>query len=273
MVLFATTPSPDPSDGPPDDGELADAELADALREEEPAPPTTTGEADEELADFFVAERADQAAAGEPSFAELPQVTPVRPWLPSRETFPPPEPIGRRRIGPGFFAVIVLLLVGAALAFYFFRPVPPADNDLLALAAEQAAGVRLAVETPDPAEAETFIVGEFGWPITVPELNGATLEGAGIAEIVSDVQMPVLRYRAANGAPITVYVYDYALLDAAGEALALPPAVYTRLADDEARDVRRLDDYYLVSWRRRAAIYTAVTTAEPAFVSGLQTGP
>jgi hypothetical protein len=39
----------------------------------------------------------------------------------------------------------------------------------------------------------------------------------------------------------------------------LAPAVYAHLADTEMLDVRRQDDHYLVIWRRRAAIYTAVT--------------
>ena len=112
--------------------------------------------------------------------------------------------------------------------------------------------------------AEEYIIGEFGWPIRVPVLPDARLEGVGVETLVEGVEVPVLGYRTAADEPIIVYAYDYAFLDAAADRLRLTQPVYARLADDPPVDVRRVGESYLVLWRRRAAIYTAVTTSDPA---------
>ncbi|HYG66491.1 MAG TPA: hypothetical protein VD838_02495, partial [Anaeromyxobacteraceae bacterium] len=145
------------------------------------------------------------------------------------------------------------------------RPDPVATDaqDLLTLAAAHASDVRLDVATSDLDAAEEFVIGEFGWPIRVPVLPEARLEGVGVARLAEGVEVPVFRYQA-GGEPLVVYAYDYAFLDAAMDRLTLAAPVYARLADDPSVDVRRVGDAYLVLWRRRAAIYTAVTYDDPA---------
>ncbi|MDX1438764.1 MAG: hypothetical protein R3284_02570, partial [Rubricoccaceae bacterium] len=139
--------------------------------------------------------------------------------------------------------VFGLLCLGAGLliAYIVFRPDGTGRGlpDLLALAATRADLVELEVYTDDPEEAESYIVGEFGWPVDVPRLPHAALVGVGVDEIAQGVELPVLRYHPDGLAPITVYVYDYAFLDDAAGRLQLANGVYARLAEDDAVDVRR----------------------------------
>ena len=145
--------------------------------------------------------------------------------------------------------------------------------DLLTLAASNASSVRLEVLTEDLDEAEDYILGEFGWPIRVPILAGSRLVGVGVQEIVEGVELPVLQYATSEGEPITVYVFDYAFLDAAEGRLSLAPAVFARLAEDDGVDVRRVEESYIILWRRRAVIYTAVTHEDPTPIAeGLRRG-
>ena len=165
-------------------------------------------------------------------------------------------------------AVIGVLVVIAALAVVYLIVRNSGENgvnapDLLSLAAANASSVRLDIRTEDLDEAEDYILGEFGWPIRVPVITGSRVVGVGVDEITEGVELPVLQYATSENEPITVYVYDYAFLDAASGRLTLAPAVYARLAEDDGVDVRRVDGYYVLLWRRRAVIYTAVTLEDP----------
>lgn len=186
---------------------------------------------------------------------------------------PESPPRGRKR---NVFGLVVLLIAGLFITYLLLRPdgTEGGTPDLLTLAAAQAPSVRLDILTEDLDEAEAFIYDEFGWPVRVPVLPDLRLVGAGVAEIADGVELPVLQYGDETTGPITVYVYDYAFLDAATGRLQLAPAVYARLAEDTPVDVRRVGDVYLVLWRRRATIYTAVTMADPApFVEYLRRRP
>ena len=171
----------------------------------------------------------------------------------------------------------VLIVVTALLVTYFIVRASGGNGgdsqDLLTLAASNAPTVRLEVLTEDLDEAEDYILGEFGWPIRVPVLAGSRLVGVGVDEIAEGVELPVLQYATGESEPITVYVFDYAFLDAAAGRLSLAPAVYARLAEDEGVDVRRVEGSYIILWRRRAVIYTAVMLEDPSPIAeGLRRG-
>lgn len=179
-----------------------------------------------------------------------------------------------RRIVVGLLIALALLLCTYLVIRYLGDRVEDTP-DLLALAAYSAERVRLDVQTEDLDEAEDYILGEFGWPIRVPVLADSRLVGVGVDEVTEGVELPVLQYATGEIEPVTVtvYVYDYAFLDAAAGRLSIASAVYARLAEDDGVDVRRIDDYYLILWRRRAVIFTAVTLADPAvIVEGLRLG-
>lgn len=160
---------------------------------------------------------------------------------------------------------MLCLSAGLLIAYLIFRP----DNsgsgtpDLLALAASRADLVELDANTGDPAEAESYILGEFGWPVTVPSFPESHLVGVGVDELVAGIELPVLRYNIGEQSPVTVFVFDYAFLDDASGRLSLSPAVYARLAEDESVDVRRTNDEYVVLWRNRAVVYAAIVHDDP----------
>lgn len=164
-----------------------------------------------------------------------------------------------------FLFAIVFLGVGLLIAYLFLKPDGNESSvpDLLVLAASQADLVQITASTNELVEAESFILGEFGWPAQVPEFPEVTLVGVGIHELAPGVELPVLRYEPSERAPFTVFIYDYAFLDDAAGRLRLAPGVYARLAEDEAIDVRRTNDEYLVLWRERAVIYSAVVHDDP----------
>jgi hypothetical protein len=159
--------------------------------------------------------------------------------------------------------LVVLAAVGLMLAYGARRGAGGEARDLLTLIAEQAEAVRLEVRTSDPAVASEFILNEFGWPLDVPPLRSARLVGVGVHALSPEIELPVMRYVTAENTPLTVFAYDYAFLDAAEAQVRLASPLYAHLADAEAMDVRRVEGHYLVVWRRRAAIYTAVTASEP----------
>ncbi len=170
---------------------------------------------------------------------------------------------------------VALFIVALVITYLIVRPSGEISDtpDLLTLAASEAGSVLLDIETEDLDEAEEYILGEFGWPIRVPVLSDSRLVGVGVDEITDGVELPVLQYATKDSEPITVYVYDYAFLDAAAGRLTLSPAVYARLAEDDGVDLRRVGDYYVLLWRRRAVIYTAVTFEDPALIAdGLRLG-
>ncbi|NNF59204.1 MAG: hypothetical protein HKN04_13295 [Rhodothermaceae bacterium] len=155
--------------------------------------------------------------------------------------------------------------VGLLVTMFVLRPDPTDGGtpDLLALAAAHADIIELDERTDDLDLAQEYIYQEFGWPVRVPVLPDARLAGVGIAELAEGVEVPVLQYQPGEGQLITVYVYDYAFLDDAQSYVSLASPVYARLAEDDPVDVRRVGEAYLVLWRRRAAIYTAVLTDDP----------
>ena len=219
-------------------------------------------------------------AAEAPSHASLdePAAKPIPDDLPTHGHVQTPvdSDVGPRVLNRRI-VIGVLIFVAALLVTYFIvRPsggTNGATPDLLRLAASNASTVRLEVLTDDLDEAEDYILGEFGWPIRVPILAGSRLVGVGIDEIAEGVELPVLQYATIESEPITVYVFDYAFLDAAEGRLSLAPAVFARLAEDDGVDVRRVEGSYIILWRRRAVIYTAVTHEDPTPIAeGLRRG-
>jgi len=199
-------------------------------------------------------ERDLQSAAG----ARQPAAAGPGDWM---EAPPRPRPSGRRR---GWAAALALVAVVAVIALvitfaFMSRRAGEQTPDLLALVATRASDTRVSIGTGDPERAHQFILDQFGWPLDVPALSSASLVGVGVDPLVAGVELPFLRYRDDDGSRISVYAFDYAFLDAAARQVRLAPAVFARLSAVPAVDVRRQDERYVVVWRRRAAIYAAVT--------------
>jgi hypothetical protein len=220
-------------------------------------------------------ERLEVHPLGSPPQEPHTSLSPIPPVPPMDRMDPPmdrmdhndePPPSRRPRVWPLALAIgAVVTVIALVVTFAFLRNREESDvPDILGLAAERAALAPIALRTSNAEEAGAYIFDQFGWPLMVPDLHAARLIGVGIDPLAEGVELPVLHYRTEDGASVTVYTYDYAFLDAAERQVRLAPAVYSHLADPEMLDVRRQDDRYLVIWRRRAAIYTAVTANSDA---------
>lgn len=173
-------------------------------------------------------------------------------------------------------AALALVVVLVVAAWLLFRPPALSESEsLLAHLVASAAEFRPDVETTRPDEARAFVTDQLGWAVPPPDLPALALVGVGLAVIgqaetggaasPADVVAPAFRYEGAGGESAVVYVYDYITLDRVGASFDLPEATYAVLAEPTPVDTRRIADAYLVTWRRRAMIFTAVTQSEEVF--------
>lgn len=172
-----------------------------------------------------------------------------------------------------WLAGLVFLILGVVSVWFWVNREPAAEEpDLYRLAVQVAPEFRPMEITDDPDQASTFLLEQFGLSLFPPELDGFDLIGVGPAELGSGVEVPAFRYDGANNSTVVVFMYDYILLDEAAElgVLRLAPEAYARLAEPEPVDSRRVDGSYVVSWRRRSTIFSAVAPGEAAVEQLLQ---
>ncbi|MEM1056895.1 MAG: hypothetical protein AAGI52_15330 [Bacteroidota bacterium] len=200
---------------------------------------------------------ADPAAEGAP-----PTIAPVsaidRLQTPHEES----EPDG---VSWAWLAGVVLVVMGIVGVWIWTHRDTGPDNDLLREAVAAYEEFRTAEITNDPEVAATWVLENlrevFLFP---PEIEGYELLGVGSADFAEGVSVPAFRYDGRNGSTFVVFGYDYYLLDRAAESgrLRLAPEVYARLAEPEPVDIRREGDSYVVTWRRRSLLFTAVAPGE-----------
>ncbi len=184
----------------------------------------------------------------------------------------PKEPFAWKPI-----ALLALVAIGLALAAVFLVDESGFESEnLLVHLIESAGEYRADLGTTRPEEAEEYVYGQLGWSVTPPDLPGLALVGVQIATVGAidagttdgapvDVVVPAYRYEGTTGESAVVYAYDYIVLDRVRSAFDLPEATYAVLGEPTPVDTRRLDDAYLVTWRRRAMIFTAITDSETVF--------
>jgi hypothetical protein len=161
--------------------------------------------------------------------------------------------------------LVALLAVGSGAAWWFSHDAASSDTDLLARLSTAAPAFTPSYLTADDEQAEAYVADVFGWPIGLPEMPGMALVGVGEAALSPQLSVPAFRYEGEDGVAAVVFAYDYVFLGQAEGSLDLPEATYAQLAEPEPVDTRRLGDGYLVSWRNRAVVYTAVTESEETF--------
>ena len=185
---------------------------------------------------------------------------------------PPPEPIPRARVA----ALVALVLAGLGIAYVWVQT--PDDDEganLLAAFVDATGSYVPAVGTTRPEEARAFVLDQLGWDVTPPDLPALALVGVDLAVVgatepggaatARDVVVPRFRYDGSDDQTAYVYAYDYITLDQVRASFDLPEATYAVLGEPVPVDTRRLDDAYLVTWRRRSMLFTAVTTGEEVF--------
>lgn len=194
--------------------------------------------------------------------------------LPRRQPSPQPSTFQKERDQQfaslrryGKYAVTALLAVlviglGALLFQMAFdgQSPEPTGQSLVVLTAQQATDVRPSITTSEPTEVQRFLSGELGRSVMVPDIAEAPLTGASTKEVISGMEIPVLLFTdRQTGNPLTVFVYSYALLDRFSNRVYLEQDVLEQLENEANVDVQERGDETVLTWRRRASIYVAVT--------------
>ena len=210
----------------------------------------------------------DPVASGGPTVADLPRAEHSDPALSAMDRVQSREAEADESGGMswswlGGLAIFVLTVVGV---WFWTNREAPQEASLLRHAADVAVEYRVDVVTDDPNRAASYVLEEFGLSLFPPELDGFVLLGVGAAELVPGVVVPAYRYDGRQGVTAVVFAYDYILLDqaAAQNLLSLAPEVYARLAEPEPVDSRRVGNAFVVTWRRRAMVFTAVAPGQEA---------
>jgi hypothetical protein len=117
-------------------------------------------------------------------------------------------------------------------------------------------------ETSTPETTHTFIRRQLNRQVSIPTLEGYSLAGITIEDIVEGARVPVLIYEKSN-TTVTVYVYNYALLDDHPDKLHLSRQLLKQLERENRFVSEQHEDHYIVFWRNRDDIYAAVSRENP----------
>lgn len=175
---------------------------------------------------------------------------------------------------PMLLRIALALLVLGAIGWAATRwwPSDTATGDVLVQLSTTARAFRPDLVTVQPEEAQAYVLETLGWSVAPPDLPGLALVGVGLASIGTvrasaasapvEVQVPSFRYEDAARQRATVFAYDYILLDRIGASYDLPSGTYAGLSEPTPVDSRVVEGAYVVTWRRRAMIFSAVTDDE-----------
>ena len=248
-----------------------------------PAEPASEASGDAPAAGPAAGPSAAAPEAAAPEAAAPPAMDRVQTWDPGAIPEPYPAAMDRvqtpdreaeppSRLSWSWLAGIAILVLTIVGVWTWVNRDVPQESSLLLAAAEGASEFRTSVPTNDPDRAASYVLEEFGLSLFPPEIEGYALLGVGPAELAPGVVVPGYRYGGPQNAALVVYAYDYILLDAAEaeNLLRLAPEVYARLAEPEPVDSRRVGEAYVVTWRRRATIYSAVTPGQESAEQILQ---
>ena len=171
-----------------------------------------------------------------------------------------------------WLAIFALIIAGIWGTFAWIqRDTSPPESDLLFRMAATATGYQRQVTLRDGDEASAWVFDQYGWPIVIPDLPDLQLVGGGETTL-DELEpggdagwvMPTFEYVGTGPDRVVLFAYDYAQLDQALDWLRLPQGVYSRLAEETPFDTRRIDPSgdYAITWRRRAVLFTAITSQE-----------
>lgn len=178
-----------------------------------------------------------------------------------------PIPWGRfvTRLTTTLLIILVAGLTGYAFSSLLRRE---PETNLINLSVEQADEYELDFRTDHPEQAERYVRDRLGWRVVLPGIEGAALQGVGIREVTTGVEAPAFAYEdEASGALVTVFVYNYTLLDRYDDRIVLERDILRQIEDDGNYDLYDLGEERVLVWRNRDDIFVAVT---PLTVSDLR---
>lgn len=186
------------------------------------------------------------------------------------QTRPPAEPASR--FHPWMAVLAAALLALAGVLTWSVWPEDSGPESILTHLVGGAASFQPELGTTQPEEAQALVLDALGWLVTPPDLPSLAIVGVGIPSIGSvqpsaaaspmAVEVPAFRYEGAAGERATVFAYDYILLDRVRTTFDLPDGTYAALSEPTPVDSRVVEGEFVVTWRRRSMIFSAVTPSE-----------
>lgn len=165
-----------------------------------------------------------------------------------------------RRLGVAALTIFFTGLLAYGAARILDRP--PESNAII-LSADAAGRPDFQVQTSDPEEAQNFILENLDWRLMVPRIADASLLGVEVREIAEGIVLPVLHYDDQHSEEdISVLVYNYALLDRAGERLRFERETLSQIEDAGHYELHDLGRQQVLVWRDRDDIFVAVTRGD-----------
>jgi hypothetical protein len=161
----------------------------------------------------------------------------------------------------GGLAVLLVLGAGTAGAFYLFSSAsaPSASNSIVDLSADRADRVELSLETDTPSRASAYARHSFDRRVAVPEIDAASLQGAGRLSLRSGTDVPAFLYTDdETGSQIVALAFNYALVDRLGNQATLAPNRRTKLTANETLLSEQRGDRAILLWRQRDDILVVV---------------
>jgi len=161
----------------------------------------------------------------------------------------------------GGLAVLLVLGAGTAGAFYLFSSAsaPSASNSIVDLSADRADRVELSLETDTPSRASAYARHSFDRRVAVPEIDAASLQGAGRLPLRSGTDVPAFLYTDdETGSQIVALAFNYALVDRLGNQATLAPNRRTKLTANETLLSEQRGDRAILLWRQRDDILVVV---------------
>ncbi len=159
----------------------------------------------------------------------------------------------------GLLLIALLVAGGLGGASYFFSSADPAPRSVIERSVQQAASLQAIHSTDAPADAATYIRDTWNRRVSVPSIEGASLDGVAHVPFGNDAEVPALLYTDEdNGGQIVTYVYNYALLDRLGDQASLARPLRTKLAANESLLSQQHENRSVVLWRQRDDIFVVV---------------
>ena len=163
-----------------------------------------------------------------------------------------------RNVGIGFLVIFFAGLFAYGAVRLLERPPDVGAISVTVRAAEEPP--RIMYPTDDRGRAAEYIASELDWRLTVPRIEGASLQGASRHEIIRDTFIPLLTYHdEATNELIPVFVYDYALLGRVGDRLRFEAETLRQIEDENHFELHDMGSKQVLVWRNRDDIFVAVT--------------
>ena len=161
-----------------------------------------------------------------------------------------------------------LVLLGAAVYVFTLSfaptPAPEPDSTLTTFSARRVAAVSAPTQTDTPADAVRLLREEWKRRVNVPSVRSASLVGVAHLTVGSNLEVPALLYAdSIDTGRITVFAYNYALLDRIGDRAQLDVDAQETVREEGRAVVRRVLDQSVVLWRERDDLFLAVASHLP----------